>query len=161
MVHKYLPLFDSGDPEHFRYACPVNPFSEATEESIWFGSALFQFNCKPYRYKKIGQMAQLYQNTDQIPLLNPGAVYSCPTLELQSVGDITIACAGKIMSLMDTSGTIVIDTENKLIYDKNTFANLANCNATDEFIQLEPGRNTITISGEVDQLKITPNWRTL
>lgn len=161
MVLKYIPLFDSGDPEHFRYALPVKPFSDATEESIWFGSALFQFNCKPYRYKFTGQEVRTYESPTSIELTNLGLIYACPTIELTAEGDVGLSCAGKTMTLIDISGTVIIDTENQLIYDKDTFANLAGSNATDEFIQLDPGANTLTITGNVSSIKITPNWRTL
>lgn len=161
MVHKYLPLSDFGDPEHFRYAIPVKPFSDATEESIWFGSALFQFNCKPYRYMVTGKSVQTFENPDSIELNNPGLVYSCPVFELETEGDISLTCSGKTMNLLNTSGTLVIDTDNKLIYDKNSVANLAAHNATDEFIYFEPGNNTLTFIGNVVKAKITPNWRTL
>lgn len=161
LARKYLTLFDSGDPEHFRYAIPVKPFSDATEESVWFGSALFQFNCKPYRYKHTGQVPLSYENPGAIELFNPGMVYSCPLIELTATGDGGLMCAGRTMTLVDISGTVVIDTDNKLIYNKDTFENLANCNATDEFIQLEPGANTLTVTGDVSTIKITPRWRTL
>lgn len=161
MSYKYLPLFDSGDSEHFRYAIPVKPFSEITEESIWFGSVLLQFNCKPYRYKYTGQTAMTYEAPDSIDLYNPGLIYSCPTIEIIAAGDVELSCAGKSMALLNISGTIIIDAENKLIYNKENFTNLAGINTTDDFIQFEPGKNTFILAGNVSQVKITPNWRTL
>ena len=93
-------------------------------------------------------------------LQNPGTVSSEPILRIYGSGVVDLLVNDQMLEVVIRSGEshITLNTELKEAYCSR---NSRNSNMTGEFPLLEPGRNTISWSGDVDHIVITPNWRFL
>jgi len=91
-------------------------------------------------------------------ITNPGTVNSEPVLFLMGNGNITLAINGISIQLTGISGSITIDSVLKDAYNGST---LLNNQMLGDFPVFLPGVNTISWTGSVSSLHVTPNWRWL
>lgn len=114
------------------------------------------FRVKPFFYLEESDTVTLTESTQF--LVNPGAVYSEPVITVYGTGDITLMVGTEIIELMNISGSITLDTPAMEAYSGTTSMN-ANMNG--EFPTLAVGSTAISWSGNVTQVVVQPNWRTL
>lgn len=91
-------------------------------------------------------------------LMNPGCVYSEPVITVYGTGDITLMIGSTITELIDVTGSITLDTPAMEAYSGMSSMN---SHMSGEFPTLVPGYAAISWSGNVTQVVVQPNWRTL
>lgn len=156
----YARLEDSYEPDSYRLAIYnkkvsiENLFNEA-------GKAKLEFNCKPQRFLKSGDIPSIittssiiYNDTpfDALPLIN---VVTDDTAGELVVGDV-------MLSIAANAGTnLTINSELQDVYsgtaNKNSYITLN----TGIFPKLVPGNNAISFTGGIQSVTIYPKWWTI
>ena len=121
-----------------------------------FRSFAVPFQCQPYK--------RLYPPAEDIVVTvsgtrvtNPGTVPSCPKITVYGNGTITLITSGGAVVLTSIENGIILDWEAQecMSLDGGT---LLNQKVSGEPQTLPPGDSTITWSGDVNKLVISPNW---
>ncbi|MBR6313299.1 MAG: hypothetical protein IKR49_01505 [Clostridia bacterium] len=153
----YGYLFDSYQPEYFRYAVFVSQLNiEEVMHNV--GRAVLTFSCKPYLYRKDGALATKYTQSGFV-LTNPEPYPSIPDITIYGSGTISLNINYRSYTIIDVASSVTLDGElmnvysgSKLMNDKIQFT---------EWPSLDTGNSTIEWIGNVRSLYIAPNWRTL
>ena len=153
----YGYLFDSEQPDHFRYAVLI---SQLNIEQILcnVGRAKLIFSCKPYIYRKDGVYAEKYTQSG-FTLTNPEDYPSVPDITIYGSGTISLNINYRSYTIKDVSNHVTLDGELM-----NAYAGSALLNDKIQFTEwptLRRGTNTIEWIGNVRSVYIAPNWRTL
>ena len=152
----YQMLEDSYTPDVFRMAC----FSGPLDVENWMllrGRATLEFNCKPQRYFKDGQIpipisaATTLQN-DWMPAL--------PLIQISGTGAGTLNIGESVVSITGMTGSLTVDSEVQDAYDGNVNMN-NNITVSGGFPVLKNGNTAISFSGGIYAVQITPRWWTL
>lgn len=153
----YQILEDSYDPEVFRKAVFYGPV-DVENRGDRIGVATLTFDCMPQRWHKSGQIVQAITSGDV--LYNPGEV-ALPSIEItgSGAGEIIIGSSTVSISSIPAAG-IVIDSETQDAYSENENAN-GLVTVVGGFPALQPGTNTISFSGGITSVKLTPRWWSL
>lgn len=171
----YKILSDSYQPGWFRYAVNSNALdiSELVEGA---GSFQLVFNCKPLMYSDGGQIATsiAYSGTtmeneymfDSLPLIVIHLSSNTGNTTLFVTHDDGSQTEHRIKALNDltpsTIKDIYIDSELMSVYNGSTLLNQKiDPDHFDGFPILKPGTNTISWSGNVTSIDVTPRWCTL
>lgn len=170
----YCRLEDTYHPDEFRLALFKGPV-ETEAKFLQAGEFDLTFNCKPQRFLKIGEFNTTYTDAS-FTIFNPTLFDAAPLLRVKgstwsedgyvTVNDVTIKIL-KGYEIYDEKGekipepTIGIDSEIQDAYwygqNCNKFITLEN----GKFFTLKPGENTISFSGAVTSVEITPRWWTI
>lgn len=161
----YVKLWDTYDPEYFRWAS----FSAGFDPSETNGIVTFDiaFNCKPHRYRNTVHdeyiIHEVTESSLSFVVVNPEAISSRPLIQLSGTSgyvNISGLDAGEqrsiYVSAIDSFVNIDAETQNAYMgtENKNNTVNTAD-------FELYPGRNQITVSGGISRIWIEPRWRTL
>ena len=153
----YGYLFDSEQPDHFRYAVLISQLN--IEEVIHnVGRAKLTFSCKPYIYRKDGAYSEKH-TASGFTLTNPEDYPSVPDITIYGSGTITLNINYRSYTIKDVSNHVTLDGELM-----NAYAGSALLNDKIQFTEwptLRRGTNTIEWIGNVRSVYIAPNWRTL
>lgn len=157
----YARLEDSYDPDFYRFAY----YNEAVSIENLFneaGRATINFVCKPQRFFKSGDMpvefaanGVIQNRTVNIAL--PKIIVTKNGLQgAITIGDATITLAAS------SGSPIIIDSELQDVYDslgenKNSVITFND----GIFPLLQPGSNSVSISGGVTKVEIIPRWWTI
>lgn len=114
------------------------------------------FRVKPFFYLEDSPTVTLTESTQFLE--NPGSVYSEPVITVYGTGDITLMVGMEMIELVNISGSITLDTPAMEAYSGVTSMN---GNMNGEFPTLAVGSTAISWSGNVTQVVVQPNWRTL
>lgn len=152
----YQRLEDNFEPDVFRLAY-FNGGANVSNELMQYGETTLSFTCRPERFYKDGE--QEITLTDGVSINNPTRFASKPLLYVEGSGSITISISGtSIVVTEDGTGTY-IDCETMNAY---TSAGVnANTNISGDFPTVEPGINTIGITGTVTTCTIIPRYYTI
>lgn len=160
----YVELWDTYDPDYYRYASFSNGFDAEDGKS---GIATFKitFNCKPYRYK-IDGAGTIATTKKTLYINNPESIESKPKIQVTGSGEngyITLTGNtqhpnNQQITISKINGYIDIDAESQTA-TKGT-ENLNGVINTADII-LVPGENRIEIGGAINKISIQPRWRTL
>lgn len=147
----YQRLEDSYDPETYRMALFAGPMDMAN----WMlrrGRATLEFDCKPERWLKAGQIP--------VTVASGEVLYNAwraakPLLYVTGNGTLNIGT--KSITISGTSGEVTIDCDVK-----DAWQGLNNLNdnievANRDWPTLPPGETTVTYSG-LTSVKIVPRW---
>jgi predicted phage tail component-like protein len=118
-----------------------------------FRSFIILFDCQPYKYAIDNNPITIL--TPQT-IVNGGTKSSLPILKIYGNGNINLVINGNIINLTNVSEYLVIDSELMDAY-KDTM--LKNNEMNGEFPELRIGANSISWTGSVTKVEITPNWR--
>lgn len=154
----YKILRDDFDISHFRKAYFSGPFD--VENTLGrSGEATISFTCQPQRYRDAGQIAQTI-STSGGTVSNPTAYHARPVLKVTggaSGGTVTVN--GTVFSINSLSVPVIINCEEMNCYDANgNNKNSIVTSSTSEFATLAPGANTISFTGSVTSVEVTPNY---
>lgn len=161
----YRRLEDTYDPDHYRMAAVVGPL-EIEESGERFTRQSITFTCKPFRYRKAGEMKIIIGNG--ITLQNDTGFDALPLFEItmKNSGTVTISVESESGARYEETITaksasrITVDSEIGEAEQSRTEAVLFF--TLDNFPRLLPGKNTITVTGaNVASAQITPRWREL
>lgn len=115
------------------------------------------FNCEPFMYGPSESDTTITASSGTIT--NPNAFESYPLIALTMSGAGTLTVAGKTWSIASYTGTLYCDSNVKDWYDAGALKNSL-VTGTD-WPTLKPGSNTISRTGSISKIVITPRWRTL
>ena len=146
-------------PDGFYRACIANQISF---EKILRGnphrSFAVSFRCQPFLYlRDVGDVTITESGTE---LNNPGQVFSEPVIHIYGSGVIDLLVNRQLVEVSIASGDTHI-TLDSVLKEAHCDQKNRNSRMTGSFPVLSPGENTISWSGDVSQIVITPNWRCL
>lgn len=152
----YKLLADSYDADYFRMGT-IESEVNISQNGINDGVLSVTFTCKPWRYSYAGQntitltAASTLTNFEKFP--------SLPYIKIYGSGTVTLYVNGKAFPISNVDEYVEIDSETL-----NTHKGTENKNATAssiEYPSFNPGENTVSWTGNVSSVYITPRWRTL
>lgn len=149
----YQRLEDTYHPDEFRLAKWESDFSVKPDEALLAGEFDLKFNCYPQRFLKSGENA--IEITSATTIINEQMTTALPLIRAYGTGTFTIN--GVTVQITSASSYTDIDCDLQECF-KDTLA--TNCNGNvvlTTFPELQPGENTISMSG-ITKLEITPRW---
>ena len=152
----YQRLEDSYEPDVYRLAYYAGG---KDIESILnrFGRATIAFNCKPQRFLKSGETPITL--TASGTLTNGTKFDALPLIRVNGSGAGTVTVGDITVTISDIDGYVDIDCDLQDAYKGS-----ANKNGTislTDFPKLAPGNSSVSFSGGVTSLVITPRWWTI
>lgn len=152
----YQRLEDTYHPDEFRMAEYRGPIKPDVKVLNIAGEFNVEFNCKPQRWLKVGEIAI---DLTASGVINNPTLYEAKPL-IRAYGTGTIAIGDNSITVTTASVYTDIDCEIMEAYKDGTDCNSNITLGSDEFPSLEPGDNTITISG-FSNVSIIPRWWTI
>lgn len=151
----YKKLYDSYNPDYFRYATFINGFT--AESDRFFSHFDISFDCKPFLYRFDGENEIPIENG--MTIYNPERFESRPLIKIvRSVTTPSKITIGQSSFSVKGSGILMIDTETQNCYYEDTNRN--NDISTAD-ISINSGSSEISWTGSIDEMIIIPRWRTL
>ena len=147
-------LIFSWDPDYKYQARIINKI-DISQSLKTFGEFPLLFKVQPYK-KNIGD--------ELITLTSTGTIYngtgntSLPIIKVFGTGAITLMVNGLSVALTNVIDYVTINSDLQDAYKDSL---LMNQFMTGEFSELIPGNNTISWTGTVTKIEITPNFRYL
>lgn len=157
-VDGYQRLEYSQAPMHYRMALFAGNITPITGPYNHSGTFTIEFNCKPQRYLKLGDMPITVKTGKAITLNNPTRFGASPIVEVTGTGTFNIGGVG--FTLSKNTGTVIIDFERQEAYE----AGLINRNGdltmtSSDFPTIPAGQSTISATGCT--IKVYPRWFTI
>ena len=155
---QYHELTDDYDPGFTRYGYISGETAISDVQDRPFGVTLtVTFNCKPFMYKA-GESIELPE-TKSASTENPYPFGSRPLYEITMAGTGTLVVNGREWTITDYTGTLYCDTEAMERYDASQLRN--NIVSGDGWPVFEAGENSVSYTGDITKVMVTPRWRTL
>lgn len=154
----YFELWDSYDPDYFRlasYKGGVNIEQELRD----LGSLSIAFDCKPYKYSFEGKKPVVFTTAGS--LYNAEAFPSSPYIKVVGNGSIVLNINDSSFVLNSIDEYIELDFELPNAYKGLEAKNNLVSGSSMSGFQLVPGYNTISWTGAVERVEITPRWCSL
>ena len=153
--NKYCRLTDTYFPGQFRLARVKSSIEPDMVDSLIAGSFTLEFDCKPQRFLTSGE-TEVTLNSSGSTLTNPG-MPSKPLLKVYgSSSGGTVTFGGKTIPISTIDSYVMLDCETQ-----NAYKGTANKNSTISimrFPELATGSNTISWTGSITKIDITPRW---
>lgn len=150
----YARLEDSYEPDYYRMAVyqESNIFENLYNKA---GTATIVFECKPQRFLKTGETPVAIESGESI--LNLTGFDSYPLIQvIGTSGVLTINDSTITFSSIDSY--TMLDCELQDAYKETTNKNST---ISGTFPVLKPGSNTISWTGDISSVIITPRWWTI
>lgn len=122
----------------------------------YFGEFAIIFNCRPFKYAVSNPVTTL---TAPGSINNIGSIYSEPIIKVYCTGDGSLTIGTQVIALKGITGSITIDTTIQDSYGID--GSSLNNKMAGDFPILSIGANTISWTGSITKVEITPNWRWL
>ena len=126
-----------------------------SRNSAWWTGDI-QFYCEPIKHDVSESVVDI--TSSGTTLNNPGDMTAYPLITVIGSGAITVTAGGKTLSIPDCTSGWVIDSENEWILSGTTPQGNV-CSGS--FPVLTKGANTVSWTGSVTKLTITPRFRYL
>lgn len=152
---KYCRYEESYYPNYFRMARFLGPF-EPDPINKWQAGVELEFDCKPQKYLKQGELVQEYTSSSII--YNPTYYNAQPFIRVYGYGTVEIGDYA-ITIARTTYPYIDIDCERM-----DAYYGTVNCNnliSVSEFPVLIQGNNDIVLSNRINKIELTPRWWTV
>ena len=152
----YQTLHDTYDPDFFRLAICKDAVEFETKRRNG-ASMTLTFHCQPQRWSVEGQR-KLYLDAGTV-LRNPYEFPAKPVIRVYGNSAGNLYVGDQVVKILKNDGYIDLNCETHNAYGASGF-----CNGyvkTDDFPELTPGKNSISWSGGVTAVEITPRWWTL
>ena len=117
---------------------------------------MLNFRCQPFLFL-LGVEIIVLTSAGQI--VNQGTVFAEPIITVEGTGDIDLMFGEVTLGITALASSITIDVPQRLAYHDGV--NLTGSLTGDDWPTLPVGTTTISWTGNVTRLTITPNWRTL
>ena len=119
------------------------------------------FNCRPFQHATDNTPIVVTDGSGYV-LSNPGMVKSFPIIKVNSSDSGSLTVNGNSVSFSDIDESVILNSGLQETYkDTGTELISKNSTKTGDYPILLPGDNTISFSGGITSLEITPNWRWL
>jgi predicted phage tail component-like protein len=145
-------LIFSDDPDYY-YKVKFVRTSDIERFMIIVGKFTATFVCEPFKYSVYDDSTVI---TTPCTLYNTGTVFSEPVIKVYGSGNIALTINGRSFSVSGINQYVTIDSVFQDSY-KDTI--LYNNNMTGEFPIFDIGDNSISWTGNITKIEITPNWR--
>lgn len=156
-LNSYHTLSDTYDTAFFRHAVFAGKL-DIEDELNRIGIFTISFSCKPFRYDAAGTESVTLA-TGEV-LLNPYPFTSKPILRIEGSGKgtLTIQSEGSnaIWNFTSIDGYVEADSEQMNFYKDAEPKN--DTVSGDGFPLLYPGENTVSFSGGITAVTVTPRW---
>lgn len=139
-----------------KYIAQVVNTIDFTQAYKCFSKFIIIFNCQPFKYSVNNSSINLIAAGK---LNNIGTIYSEPIIKIIGNGDINLNIQSQTIKLKGITEHIILDSIQQNSY--NQIGENLNSKVTGEFPVLYIGDNSISWSGNVSKVEITPNWRWL
>lgn len=149
----YARLEDSYEPDFYRMAIYKDSGSISNIYSK-AGQIEISFDCKPQRYLKSGEVSDLFMSNTEYR--NPTDFPSKPKIVVHGSGSGTVKIGAYEITIFNILDGMTVDCEIQ-----DTYKNDINCNSRvsiSEYPKIIAGNNTISMSGGVTSIEITPRW---
>lgn len=154
----YFRLWDSYDPNYFRLAS-YSGEANIEQELKQLGSLSISFDCKPFKYSVEGHTPVIF--TQAGSLYNAEQFPSTPYIKVIGNGNITLTINDNRFELRNVSEYIELDFELPNAYKGGEPKNSLVSGADMSSLRLMSGFNSISWTGSVERVEITPRWCTL
>ena len=149
----YQKLTDNFEPDTYRLAY-LTGGQDFTNELIQYGKSTLQFTCRPERFLVSGDTATAYTNGDTIT--NPTLFDAKPLIHIEATNQtVTVSIGGKTITAV-VADYINIDCERMNAYRLPT--ENRNDKISGSFPVIKSGSNTITTTGTITKLTVTPRY---
>lgn len=152
----YRRLEDERYPEVFRKARLRGGISFKPTEKLDAATATLTFDAMPQRFLKSGEDAVTFSASGS--LYNPTRYEALPLIVVNGTGDGTLTVNGNTMTISDISSNVTLDSEICRAYKGTT---PKDSTVEGSYPVLVAGANTITFTGDITSVVITPRWWTL
>lgn len=146
-------LVDDYDTEHFRLAYFLGSF-EVENRYTRLGKFDITFRCRPERFLISGDLP--VSVTSGGVITNPTAFKAKPLIRIAGSGDGELTVGTATMTFTDITDFLYIDCDTMDVYRGKT-QNRNNL-MTGDFPVLNSGDNTVTYTGGITGVTITPRW---
>ena len=155
---KYVRLEDTYHSEEYRLAIPSGGFSASMEQALKIGRFKVQFDCKPQRFLKSGEIGTRY--TEDVTLFNPTRYAAKPLIRVYGHGVLGV---GNDTVTISSNALDYIDLDCDLC---DAFCGSANANSYvtlsgDDYPSLGVGKTGITLGTGITAIEVFPRWWTL
>ena len=152
----YQRLEDSYFPDVYRMAY-YSGGSEFISLFNEYGEGTLTFNCAPEKYYKTGEWP-ITMSKNQV-LMNPSSFTANPLILVNGSGSGTLTFNGSNVTITNIGTSVTIDVKLHKAYNGTTNRNNT-INGMYENLRLEKS-TTITWSGGITSVDITPRWWTI
>lgn len=146
----------SGDSDYIYRAIYIDEYN-LDRVTNFYGKVVLSFICKPYKFLKSGR--------DEITLgtniINPTNRHASPTITIKGTGNITLRIGDALWEFKNVSGGIVVDTLLNAVYNLDKSALAWDKTITYPLPKIATGKQLVTITGAVTDIKIIPNWEVI
>lgn len=150
----YKRLEDSFHPEEYRMARYSSALSVNKTVNGLKGRMTLEFDCKPQRFLKSGEMEQTFYQTGKIE--NPTLFAAKPLIRIYGSGSVWI---GSTQITFDgTTPYVDIDCELQDAYYNGSNKNASVAFTPNQFPELRAGETGITLGTGITRVVITPRW---
>lgn len=155
---RYHSITDSYDPDFTRYGV-IKEGLDMEEQLNRLGLFTVTFSCKPFRYSREGEASVALAVSGGV-LHNPFPFTSRPYIRIEGNGSgtLTVQAAGEnhTWTFSDMDGYVEADSEQMNFYKATQLKNHTVTGSG--FPLLYPGDNTLSFSGGITGLAVTPRW---
>lgn len=151
--HRYEDTYHPDIYMMARYTGPFEPSSVAFNES---GKFVLEFDRKPQKWLKSGEIPIPVDDSDTVTVNNPTAFTALPLIKV-TAGTGTITVNSTAVELTANNGATIIDCEMQECYEGSTNRNGDLELTTGEFPKLIPGNNTIEVDTDME-IELIPRW---
>lgn len=157
-VSGYRRLEDDYDPDTFRMARFVSGLRFDMTKKNNAGKVNITFDAMPQRWLKSGEDA--VELSADGKLVNPTLFTALPTITLTGDGPGELIINGHTIQISDVGGNVTLNREIRRAYAGTTPRDYTMTGRFD-WLGLVPGENTISFSGGITAVSITPRWWTV
>lgn len=161
----YMRLEDDYDPEHFRLAAFTGPLDFDVKFLNRAAEATLQFNCKPQRFLKSGEIP--IEVTDGQLIFNPTPFPALPIIRVYGEGEATIYGGSTKIKILNIGGGIEIDCEAQFARDIPVPGKPGWYRDSDIYVEAfpvlgpAPDYSTFLWTSNVTKVEIIPRWWTV
>lgn len=157
----YQRLEDVYDPGYFRMATFAGPLNIDNVLNM-YGRCTINFDCAPQSFLVSGELPLTFEASGKI--LNPTNQIALPKIVAYGTGAGEVSVNGTAVRIDAITDPIILDCEVENAYSEVEGSAAVNQNGNiyaPKFPTLAPGTNTVSFSGDITKLEITPRWWTL
>lgn len=157
----YGRLTDKYSPNYFRLGTLAGQ-TNVENHLNKYGRCKLVFDCKPQRFLISGETP--IEFTSPSFIINPTQFNALPVIEVYGTGPGTVTAGNLTVEIKELEDVITLDCETQNAYrqvGEGAPENKNNCIYALEFPELLPGENTVSWTGDITSVKITPRWWTL
>ncbi len=154
-IKGYARLEDNFEPDVYRLAY-YQGGQGFTNQMTQYGEAEISFVCRPERFYKNADNPIEVVNADV--LINPTRFVAKPLIHIEGLGTVTVQIGGNTISA-DVTDYINIDCASMNAY--RLVAENKNSDISGSFPIINPGSNTIGITGTTTLVTVTPRYFTI